>query len=1137
MLNAKHNKIMKNCGKVFIAVCRSHRILKIFLIMKLTTILLLAFTFQVFANSVYSQDTDLTLDLGETTVEKVLTEIERISDFYFLFNQNLVDVDREVNIRFFRKNIDEILDEVFQGTNIDYAIMGKQIVLSPSVYLAEIKRNQQPLTITGTVKDQRTGEPLPGVSIQIKGTTRGAVTNLEGEYSIEIEDPSVILVFSYVGYATQEIRIGEKRIINVNMTYEVLGMEEVVVVGYGTAKKATVTGSISTVKAEAVQRSPVMNMSNSLAGQLPGLVVITPTGEPGVDNSTLAIRGMNTLGNNSPLIVVDGIANRDLNRLNPNDIESITVLKDASAAIYGAQSANGVILIETKRGSEKKTEVNFTLNRGWNSPVVIPELADAATFAEGINEYYTNLGGQPVYSENEIEKYRTGSDPWLYPNSNFYDIVYRDFAPQYSAHASATGGSDKIAYYISGGYRYQDAIYKRSNTKFEQFDFRSNIDGSISKNITVGFDIAGTQRIENQPSVDKHRMWREMTRVNPTVPAVYPNGKVHTNALPVVSGEAGYEKTTTYELLTNLNLDVNIPWVRGLSLSGNFSVDKRFDNEKLYRKPWTLWQWDRRTYDENGDPLLSSGKYTYPEANEDPDLRIERIDRSSITLNSLLHYERSFLEKHNVGVMLGMERNQGERTDLMAYRRYFPNEVIDELFAGGREDIDNTGSSFQSARLNYFGRFNYNYRNKYLIEFVARYDGSHIFPAEHRFGFFPSVSLGWNIAEENFWKDNISFIPYFKLRGSYGQTGNDRIDPFQYLANYGFVEVDKLYLGTLFVLGPNTEVQTMDELRIANPFVTWEVASQYNLGFDSKIADISVSMDYFYNHRTDILIQRDASVPATAGFSLPEENIGEVVNRGFEGQVSYYKTFGSFYLNLSLNAGYAKNEIKFWDEEPVIPEYQKSTGRSINAPLLYEAIGVFRDEEHVESYPSWPGARPGDLIFKDVNEDGEINQLDQVRQEETPFPTLTGGANLNIGYKGFYASVFIQGAAGARRMRFIRQGPETNWYVQDLEGRWTEENIDSDKPRIGAEGIYWDSFEENNTYYYEDNDYVRLKNIEIGYNLKSLKLINTGLRIYVSGANLITLTKLKDFDPEEESGLDIGYPQNKVYNIGISVTL
>ncbi len=1120
--NVQRTALFKVCSK------------KTLRIMKLTVFFLLVTIFNVFGSKTYSQNARLNLDMKDVPIQTVLNAIEGQSEFFFLYSSKMIDVNQKVDINVADKKITEVLDELLANTEIKYAVRDRQILLVNEEAEASLALQQKRVTGTVVDKDQ---QPVPGANVVVKGTRIGAITEADGKFTLDVPASGGTLVISFIGYTSQEVEIGNNTVVNVTLQTESLSLDEVVVVGYGTQKKATLTGAIDDLRGEKLVQSPSLNVSNILAGRIPGLVAVTRSGEPGLDNTTLRIRGTNTLNNNSPLIVVNGIANRNFNLLNAADIESITVLKDASAAIYGSQSANGVILVTTKRGSVEKSKVNINLDRGWSKPTIIPEMADAATYADVLNELSARIGGAPVYTKEEIQKYRDGSDPWLYPNNNWADIVLKNFTPQYHLYASATGGTEKMAYFISAGYKFQDAIYKNSSTNFSLADFRSNLDGKISDNIKISFDVAGKQSIANQPNELKERVLVFLFRGKPNWPVVWPNGlpgpamEMGQNPVVITTQKSGYIKTTTYNLESNLKLDISIPWIKGLSITGNAAFDKTFVEGRTWDIPWTLYNWDRKTYDDKGIPILVPGSYAAWGHGTDPDLTVENTFGANMTLNALVNYKRTIFKLHNINVLLGTERSTGKSNYLSAYRRYFVSSAIDEMFAGGDLLKDNTGSSSESARQNFFGRLNYDYSGKYLAEFVFRYDGSYIFPEKGRYGFFPGVSLGWNIAEENFWKNNIPFINYFKLRGSWGKTGNDRINPFQYLTSYGFV--NQHYMGNVTIFGENLEYKTLGELRIPNPNVTWEEANQLDVGFDGKIfkGKLNFSFDYFYNLRTKILAYRNASVPGSTGLTLPNENIGEVVNRGFEAEIGYIgPSDGDFIYSVSVNCGYQKNYIKFWDETPGIPEYQQSTGKQISTALRYEAIGIFKDQAAVDAYPHWKDAKPGDIIYKDVNDDKVIDGKDLVRQEKTSIPTFNAGMSIDLAYRNVYAAILLQGAAGATRTFSHRVGFAGNYRMSDINGRWTADNPNATKPAIWDEGTYYNS---DNTYWERNNDYLRLKNIEIGYNLNTIKGID-GIRIYFSGVNLLTLTKMTDYDPESTG--EWNYPQNKLFNFGLSLT-
>ena len=905
-------------------------------------------------------------------------------------------------------------------------------------------------------------------------------------------------------------------------------------------KKATVTGSIISVKGDQLMVSPASNFSNTLAGRLPGVVAVNYSGEPGNDNATIRIRGANTLGDNSPLIVIDGVANRDMNRLDPNTIESVTVLKDASAAIYGAQAANGVILITTKRGKLGKPEVTINMNSGVSKLTVIPKMADAGTYATMINEI-DNYSGQPsTYSPAEIQKFKDGSDPLLYPNTDWFGKVFKPSTEQSKGDISISGGTESMKYFISAGFNNQKAIYKNSDQGYKQYDFRTNIDGKISKDISLSVNLFGRQ--ENGNFAPTGTIFTYLiNRSKPIFLDVYPGNfaasgyEAGANPVVTTSDQVGYNKTKTYVFTGDTKLLINIPWVKGLTITGNFSLDKNIYNTKVWQTPYMLYSWDKKSYDANKNPVLTSA-LSGPTL--DPTLTQSFTDSQRLMLNFLLNYSVTFSEKHSIKILAGTEKITGESMNMMAFRRNYVSTALDELFAGSDVAKDNSGASSHTARLNYFGRFNYDYLQKYLVEFVGRYDGSYIFPKKGRFGFFPGVSAGWKISDENFWKDNISVVNYFKFRGSWGQTGNDRIDPYQYLSSYGFSPSPITATGNsaVYVFNTNVQVKPLNELRIANPNVTWEVATQSNIGFDGQMFDgkLQFTVEYFHNLRTNILWYRNASVPSSTGLTLPRENIGEVENHGYEFQLGYKGKIHQFNYEVSGNIAFAENKIKYWDEVPGIPEYQRSTGQPMNAGLYYEAIGIFKDQSAIDAYPHWAKARPGDIIFKDVNGDGKIDGLDMVRNTKTDLPKYTGGLTIDLGYKNWYATILFQGAAGAVRSYSLEAGKIGDFLASDAEGRWTTDNINASKPRTwNTGGEYWSTL--NNTYWLKNNDYLRLKNLQLGYNLpKSLtqKLNLNELSIYFSGLNLLTFSKEKSFDPET---VGTAYPLNEVYNFGIKI--
>lgn len=1004
--------------------------------------------------------------------------------------------------------------------------------------------SQNTIHVKGRITDGG-GQPLPGVSIIIKGLTTGVSSNNKGEFEISASSNST-LVFSSVGFITKEIKINGLSEINVVMESGISSLEQVVVVGYGTAKKKTLTGSVASIKGADIVKSPVMNVSNSLSGRLPGVMAISRGAEPGNDGATIRIRGSNTLGNNSALIIVDGIPGRSMDRIDPNAIESITVLKDASAAIYGSQAANGVILITTKRGKRGKPQVSVNLNNGFTQPTRIPKMTNAAQYATALNELDGYRGLTPRYTAEDIEKYADGSDPWRHPNTNWFDAVLKKWSSQQQGNITVSGGSEFMRYFVSVGAKTEDAYYKHSATRYNQYDFRTNLDMNVNKDIHISMDVTGRNENSNFPGRTGRGtdIFFGLLKGKPTMPAYWPNGlpgpdiERGENPVALATDKTGFIDNQYYVLNTNFKLDIKIPWVNGLTLTGNAAVDKGFRFNKNFQQPWYLYSWDGLSYDADSVPILVKGK----KGISDPNLTQSTENNHDYLLNGLIDYQKVIALDHHIGFLAGVETRTGGASTFNAYRRYFVSTAIPELNAGGSNSLNNGGSASHDARLNYFGRVNYNFREKYLVEFVWRVDGSYIFPQAGRYGFFPGISVGWRMSDENFWKGLSSFSDNIKLRASYGKTGNDRIDPWQYLPTYGFNSVN-------YILDVSNEARTLIETRIPNPNVTWEVAKQADIGIDAGFLNnkLLVTFDYFDYRRSNILWARNASVPSSTGLTLPKENIGKVSNKGFDFDVAYSDQSGNFKYRIDVNGGYAKNKITFWDESPGAPVYQRSTGRPMptdpNNPdndLYYQAIGIFADQASVDKTPHFPGARPGDVIFKDVNGDNVIDANDRVRNDKNDVPRFTGGLGLNFQYKQWDLSALFQGATGAvRYLRLEAAGNFGNYLLSDFEDRWTPENHNGTKPRMFDRlDQYYRS--ERSTYLVHKTDFARLKNVELGYTLPNDILTRGGIesfRVFASGYNLFTYSPgYKDFDPEDNNQGGSNYPPQRIISVGLSVT-
>lgn len=1056
---------------------------------------------------------------------------------------------------------------------LNFGIMlGFCFMLTSYVAMAQI-------SVKGTVLDEA-GQSMPGVNITVKGTVVGVVTDVNGQFTLNVPNAESVLVFSFVGYITQEQAVGAQRDFSIVLIEDVKQIGEVVVVGYGVQKKETVVGAVSTVRGDELLKSPAANLSHTLTGRLSGVVTMQRSGEPGYDDATIRIRGSNTLGNNDPLVVIDGVADRagGLSRLDPNEIESMSVLKDASAAIYGARAANGVILITTKSGKigARKPEITYAFNYGWSRPTVLPEMSDAAEYAQLRNELIINDAAKNPASgevpgpitlwktEEEIQKYRDGSDPWRYPNTDWFKETWKPWSPRTNHSLTLNGGTDNIAYFANFGYLYSDGMYHNSGNDYKQYNLRINLDANINKWMKLGVGILGRQENRRFPSQGAGDILWFTSRGRPTDPAYWPNGKpgpaqeYGRNPVVAVTDQTGYDKDNRYYIQTNAKLEVTQPWIEGLKFTATISYDKYLQQRKRWFQPWYLYSWDGVSLEADGVTPKLSQDLSYP-SSPDPTLNMYSDDRKNMVLGGIFSYDRTF-GVHGVNIVAGVEKDKSDDQYFDAYRRYYLSTSVQTFKAGGDKEKSNDSGdwskNWERARMNYFGRIAYNFKEKYLAEFVWRYDASYMFPEDTRYGFFPGFLLGYRISEEDFWKDNLSFIQYFKIRGSFGQLGNDqvwydsRLQEYQYLSTF--------YYEWGYIID-NEDVKGLRASRFPNPNITWEVANNFNIGVEGRTFDnrLYFEVDYFFNRRSKILWKRNASIPQTAGLTLPAENIGKVDNTGFDFKIEWNDRVGSdFRYNITLSAGYAVNKIKYWDEAPGAPEWQKSTGMPMSTDIYYEFDGVFQNWDEINDKANRPnydgvtsdaGLQPGDMKFKDIggpdgDPDGKITPDDRRRFAKNQDPRWNAGLNMYFQWKGFDLSLLFQGSAYSWTKLYWDSGEIGNYLKQVYDNHWSEANQISDHPRVHARGkYYWDSGTgANNTYWMNNTDYIRLKNLEFGWTLPRNWMDKTqffsNARVYLNGMNLFTITNAQALDPESTSVTGTNYPQAKIINVGFSLT-
>jgi TonB-linked SusC/RagA family outer membrane protein len=989
----------------------------------------------------------------------------------------------------------------------------------------------QERTLTGKVTDD-TGQPLPGVTVIIKGTTQGAVTDYDGNYSIPGVSSESVLVFSFVGMLKQEIEVGSQTTISVTMAADTIGLEEVVAIGYGTQKKATVTGAISTVKGEELVKNRSSNFAASLAGRLPGLTVNMRSGDPGKESVQILIRGKSTLGNNQVLTVIDGVAGGNIQELNPEDIESISILKDASAAIYGARAANGVILVTTKRGKVGGPQISYSGNFGATQPTKLKNLMDSWEYAVAENEFLINQGQSVKWSDQDIALFKNGTDPLFHPNIDWYDVSFRDWTPQQQHNITLSGGTEKIKYFISGRIVDQERMFINGGDKgLNRYQLRSNIDAQVTKILKVGVDMNYSKDMVEDAFNGNYRPLWNITRMMPNAVAFWPNGLPgptqfgYNPATQADSEVYGYNRENTFGFNTKLSFDLDLSQITsGLSLSGFGQFGDGSQNyEKFFKQSYFY------NYDAVKDEYI---KLPVGQTDQSPTLEETNNRSQSKTYNIKLAYQKQIGE-HSIDAFVAYEQFQSNYAGFTAFRKNYLTDQLPTLSAGGDVGKDNSGYKSDAARINYFGRVNYGYKGKYLVSATLRYDGSQNFPTDNRFGLFPGVSAGWVLSQESFIKDNYAFVDVLKLKGSWGQMGNDAVPAYQYLATYNY--------GNGYYFGiPSVKYSGFIESTTPNPGITWEVAETTNLGFESVLWKglLSVNLDLFQSKRKNILTKKNASTPDYSGLVLPDQNIGEVQSSGFELEIGHSKVINpdlSYFVN--ANMSYAKNKVNFFDESPNVLDFQKKTGYPIDAYLLYQADGIYQTQAEIDATPHLPNTKPGDIKYLDVNGDKKIDGKDMVRENLSPTPQIMYGINLGTKYKNWELSILVQGQALART-RLIPEGLYMD--KEFFDGRWLKEgdnlyprSFNSNRNAVGNNAL-------NSTFWMKSAAFMRLKNVELAYTLPNSltdKVNISNVRFYVNASNLFMIyDHVKIVDPETmQNGTTDIYPIQRLVNVGVRI--
>ncbi len=993
---------------------------------------------------------------------------------------------------------------------------------------------QQSIRVTGKVTDND-GNSVAGVNIVVQGTQTGTASDANGQYAITVPNGQSVLVFSFLGYETQSVVVGGRSVVNVIMAPGAQDIGEIVVVGYGAQKKESVVAALSTISAKGLKQTPASNLGIALAGRLPGLTVLQRSGVPGGESMEFYIRGRSTVNGQQPLTLVDGVE-RDFNALDPREIETISILKDASAtAVYGVRGANGVILVTTRRGVAGKPVIDVTVEQTWQMPTRMPEMVSAYDYALLRNRVEEQNGRPNIYDDVALEHYRLGDMTDLYPTRNFVKEFMRSASPMQKVNANVSGGTERVRYFTTVGWLRQEGIFKTE--KFSEYDydpaskanrvnFRSNFDIDITKSLNMFLNISGYMQQKNDPVIVPNNpsylddvngysivIGSLLQTPNNYHNDVTPDGEVLTNSLKGgninnvpygMLNRTGFRNTQTNQVTTTLGLEQKLDFItKGLSIRAVASYDAFSSNQQVRQRTYQL-------YEALADPENEGGVIYQPVGTN---VNSALTDSQYQTFSNLFNIDASI----NYARKFGLH----DVTGMILFNRYHRVVNIELPY----------------NYLGLVGRVTYGYDNKYLAEINFGYNGSEQFAPGHKMGFFPSISLGWNLAQEDFMRRAAPWLSFAKLRASYGQVGNDKMGgrrwAFQTLWNGSY------------------------ESQIGNNELQWEKAHKYNVGLETVFLNsISFNFDAFYERRDNILIPATGLVPTgmfgTGGVHvsgiIPQINAGEIENKGFEVTLGYQKQFNShFRIDAQLNAAFNRNKVIYLSEVLLPEDYAyrlRSTGFRLGQMFGYETAGFFNTEQELVDWydQSGIGAAPqlGNLKYRDKNGDGVITEQDMVPIGDPEIPEWNFGGAFSIQFRGFDFSMMWQGVG---KRGYILQGQniwETYNFNEWHKEAWSQERYDNKKsityPRLEPGS---DANKKQSDFWMADGSYIRLKNAELGYTLPgriSQKIGASTLRIYVNGLNLLTFDKypVKYQDPEQNNYLL--YPVFKSYNVGLNIT-
>jgi TonB-linked SusC/RagA family outer membrane protein len=1110
---------------------------KLLRIMKITAFLLLTVCLQVAART---EGQTLTLSMKNVPVKQVLREIQKQTGLNILVDEALLQNNSMVSLQGRNLSLQEVLERCFDKQSFIYAIENGALAIKPRITAVQVAAPVILLKIQGRVTDEQ-GHPLSSASVRLKGSDKGAATDADGNFTLEVPGETAVLVISYIGYQSQELTVSNANKLNIVLKPAATTGEEVVIIGYGTRKRSQLIGSVSQINADKVNNRTVTQLSNALAGQMPGVTVIQRSGQPGASGGNIQIRGVGSFGaGTGALILIDGIPANSFNDVDPNDVENISVLKDASsAAIYGARAANGVILVTTKTGKGEKLKVSYNGYVGTQKATAYPEFARSWEYATMLNE------AQPgAYTDAQIQKYKDGSDPDNYPDMDYIDLVFKKSTLQTGHNISFSNNNRNTAYQLSFGYLSQNGIVAKNN--YNRYNIRLNITNTLAPNLKLTSRLSAIQTQNDEPAppatLDFDDMINAISNVIRT-PAIYANKLSNGDWGPGVVGKgtpvsyldnASFYKYKGTDLAANLRLDWNVIPDLKLSLIGGYTA--LFENSKRFLASQRI----------NANVTLGPSNLNQSSANS-----------NYKTLQQLAEYRKQ-INRHEFSLMAGHSFEAGYSESLNAFRNDFPGNDLTQLNAGGVTGMTNAGTASEWALDSYFGRLQYNYANKYLVEGVLRYDGSSRFPENEKYAVFPSAAVGWRIGEEGFVKNNFDFIDELKLKASYGILGNQNIGNYPYqniLApgyNYAFGNV----IGT-----------GVARTTITDTTLRWESTRTSDIGIEASILKglIAFSVTYFDKYTYDILVSPSASVSNVLGFNSGVQNTGKLKNTGWEFTIAHKKRFGKFSYSVDANFSIINNKVTDLGVGNVKqPNGLVGNGSSLfighpmNLYYGYVSDGLFTNQAEITNWANMAAifggtvnsnVKPGDIRYRDISgpdgkPDGIVNAAyDRVVLGST-IPKYSYGINLGANYNGFDFAVLLQGVAGVKGnlnnyagWAFYQNGSIQKWQMDE---RWTSDNPrqDAKYPRLEIITNQGTPNTQLSSYWMLNSAYLRIKNIQLGYNLPGawLKKAHIGsLRIYANAENLFTFSNYrKGWDPEINTGGSY-YPILANYTLGVNV--